>query len=254
MKYSLSIALVAASALLLSGSAFAQTTKPVSLASAGTNVSSGELAVRAQQAFNRGEYSTALPMFKKLEADAAGDTTKLGPIQERIRVCTKALDAVKNNPAAAAAAAAAATTKPADGMTAETRKPHPAPKSGEVLEMAIKELGNFEYNQETGGNIPADVKALTGSTIRLRGYMIPMDQAENITQFALVPSLFACCFGQPPQIQHTIVVNCPKGKAVTYFPDEILVEGKLTVQEKKDDGYVVSLFEIEAGSVKAAPK
>jgi hypothetical protein len=207
------------------------------------------LAVRAQQAFNRGEYSTALPMFKKLAADAEGDTLKVGPIQERIRVCEKALDALKNNPAAAAA-----TTNPVSAQTAEVRKPHPAPKPGEVLEMAIKELGNFEYNQESGGNIPQDVKALSGSTIRLRGYMIPMDQAENITQFALVPSLFACCFGQPPQIQHTIVVNCPKGKAVTYFPDEILVEGKLTVQEKKDDGYVVSLFDVEAGSVKAAPK
>ena len=253
MKYSFSIAFVAASALLLSGSALAQTTKPVSLASAGTTVSSGELAVRAQQAFNRGEYVTALPMFKKLAADAQGDTLKLGPIQERIRVCERALDALKNNPAAAAAAAAAAT-RPADAQTAEARKPHPAPKDGEVLEMAIKDLGNFEYNQETGGNIPIDVKALSGSTIRLRGYMIPMDQAENITQFALVPSLFSCCFGQPPQIQHTVVINCPKGKAVTYFPDEILVEGKLAVQEKKDDGYVVSLFEVQAGSVKAAPK
>ncbi len=249
MKYSLSIALVVAFAVFLPDSALAQTTRPLSPTAAGANVSSGELAVRAQQAFNRGEYSTALPMLKKLEADAAGDSAKLGPIQERIRVCTRALDALKNNPAAATA-----TTRPADAMTAENRKPHPAPKPGEVLEMAIKDLGNFEYNQESGGNIPADVKGLSGCTIRLRGYMIPMDQAENITQFALVPSLFACCFGQPPQIQHTIVVNCPKGKAVTYFPDEILVEGKLTVQEKKDDGYVVSLFEVEAGSVKAAPK
>ena len=82
--------------------------------------------------------------------------------------------------------------------------------------------------------------------------MIPMDQAENITQFALVPSLFACCFGQPPQIQHTIVVNCPKGKAVNYFPDEILVEGTLVVEEKKDEGYIVSIFELNVNSVKPA--
>ena len=90
--------------------------------------------------------------------------------------------------------------------------------------------------------------------MRLHGYMIPMDQAENITQFALVPSLFACCFGQPPQIQHTIVVNCPKGKSVGYYPDEIIVEGTLKVDEKKDDGYIVSLFEMEVSSVKPAPK
>jgi len=99
-----------------------------------------------------------------------------------------------------------------------------------------------------------DIKKMTGSSVRLRGFMIPMDQADRITQFALVPSLFACCFGQPPQIQHTIVINCPKGKAVPYFPDEITVEGKLNVEEQKDEGYVVSVFQMDASSVKPAAK
>jgi hypothetical protein len=139
-------------------------------------------------------------------------------------------------------------------MSPETRHPHPAPKPGEVLEMGIKELGNFEYDQVNGGDIPADVKRLSGSTIRLTGFMVPSDQAENITQFALVPSLFSCCYGQPPQIQHTIMVNCPSGKEVSYFPDPITVEGKLTVQENKDDGYIVSIFTVNVTSVKPAPK
>ncbi len=81
-----------------------------------------------------------------------------------------------------------------------------------------------------------------------------MDQADNITKFALVPDLFACCFGQPPQIQHMVVANCPEGKAVAYSPDEIVVEGKLNVEEKKDDGYIVSLFDLAVTSVKMAPK
>ena len=84
--------------------------------------------------------------------------------------------------------------------------------------------------------------------------MVPMDQAENVTQFALVPSLFACCFGQPPQIQHTIVVACPKGKNVNYYPDEIVVEGTLKVDEKKEDGFIVSIFEVECSSVKPTAK
>ena len=118
--------------------------------------------------------------------------------------------------------------------------------------MTIKELGNFRYDEEKGGNIPADVKQLSGSTVRLRGYMIPMDQAEHITQFALVPSLFACCFGQPPQIQHTIVVTCPKGKAVSYCPDEIVVEGQLNVQESVTTGMSSVSSRWRPGSVKVA--
>ncbi len=213
----------------------------------GNPPSIAQLEIRANTAFNRGEYNTALPILKKLEETFKDQPTRLGPIQEKIRVCEKALAALKASP----------TTLPAvsaDSTSAETRKPHHVPKPGEVLELTIKDLGNFEYDQEHGGNIPADVKALTGSKIRLRGFMIPMDQAENITQFALVPSLFACCFGQPPQIQHTIVVTCPKGKAVGYCPDEIIVEGALKVQEKKDDGYIVSIFDMDVSSVKPAPK
>ena len=120
--------------------------------------------------------------------------------------------------------------------------------------MQIKELGNFDYDADKGGNIPKDVQALSGMRIRLHGFMIPIDQAESITQFALVPSLFACCFGQPPQIQHTIVCKAPAGKAISYYPDELLVEGKLKVEEKKDDGFIVSIFEVDVTSVKPAAK
>jgi hypothetical protein len=214
------------------------------------SLTGAQLSVQAQLAFNRGEYAKALPMLKKEIAEAAGQSAKVGALEEKVRVCEKALTALKADPTAAGAGITGAAPAP----TAEARKPHPAPKAGEVYETTIKDLGNFDYDQEQGGNIPTDVKALSGTTLRLRGFMIPMDQAENITQFALVPSLFACCFGQPPQIQHTIVVNCPKGKAVSYFPDEIVVEGKLKVDEKKDDGYIVSVFEVEVNSVKVAPK
>jgi hypothetical protein len=233
--------------LLVCGAVSAQTTQPA------TN--DPRMEVRANQAFNRGEYATALPLLQKLAEQVKGQPSRLGAIEERIRVCQKALDSLKKN------SATGTTPQPPlqavganDIPTApETRRKHPALKAGDVLESSIKELGNFDYDNDRGGNIPADVKQLSGSKIRLHGYMIPMDQAENITQFALVPSLFSCCFGQPPQIQHTIVVNCPRGKAVSYCPDEIVVEGDLKVEEKRDDGYVVSIFELTANSVKPAP-
>jgi len=207
--------------------------------------------VRATQAFNRGEYSLALPMLRKLATAYKDEPDKLGPIAEEIRVCEKNLANPPPDPNAAVTNAVPSNDPP---MLAEKRVPHPAPKPGQVQEMSIKELGNFEYDAEHGGNIPKDVKGMSGSVVKLRGYMIPMDQAERISTFALVPSLFACCFGQPPQIQHTIVVKCAEGKAVSYFPDEISVEGKLKVEEQKDDGYIVSVFQMDANSVKPAPK
>ena len=207
--------------------------------------------LRANQAFNRGEYATALPLLKAVADTVTDQPSRLGAVQEKIRVCQKAMDSFRTNATPAAPQASAPAPKGDVPMDPETRKKHVAPKPGEVLAMSIKELGNFQYDDQKGG-VPADVKELNGAVVRLKGFMIPMDQAEHITQFALVPSLFSCCYGQPPQIQHTIVVNCPKGKAVSYCPDEITVEGHLTVQEKRDDGYVVSLFELGADSVKVA--
>ena len=227
--------------------ASAQATQPAA--------SDPRMEVRANQAFNRGEYAAALPLLQKLADQAKEQPSRLGAIEERIRVCQKALDSLKkNSPTGDPQQSPLQPLAGPDIPTApETRHKHPAPKPGDVLETTIKELGNFDYDNDRGGNIPDDVKRLNASKIRLKGFMIPMDQAENITQFALVPSLFSCCFGQPPQIQHTIVVNCPKGKAVSYCPDEIVVEGDLKVDERRDDGYVVSIFEVTAKSVKPTP-
>jgi hypothetical protein len=222
-------------------------------------INSAALEVRADQHFLGGEWAQALPMYKKLAEMFKNEPDRLGPVEERIRVCERNIAKLaKVSPSAAAtptAVPAAGSVVPnAAPPTAEQRKPHPVPKDGQVLDLTIKDLGNFDYDQEKGGNIPEDVKRLSGRPVRVRGFMIPMDQADNITKFALVPDLFACCFGQPPQIQHMVVANCPEGKAVGYSPDEILVEGKLNVEEKKDDGYIISIFEVTVTSVKAAPR
>src|SRR6478672_1394493 len=59
------------------------------------------LELRANQAFNRGEYVTALPLLKTL-ADTVNEPSRLGAIQEKIRVCQKAIEAAKAAPPAAA--------------------------------------------------------------------------------------------------------------------------------------------------------
>jgi hypothetical protein len=197
--------------------------------------SAGGIDQQAMKAMASKDYATALGLLRRMADLYKDDPRRTKAINEQIAECEKAL------------------ASGSSGATPEERKVHPAPKEGETLVFdSIKDLGNFEYDADKGGGIPADVKALSGHPVKLHGFMIPMDQAENITTFALVPSLFGCCFGQPPQVQHTVVVHTPKGKAVSYFPDEIVVEGKLKVDEKKEDGFIVSIFEVTVTSVKPA--
>ena len=60
--------------------------------------------LRANQAFNRGEYATALPLLNALAVVAKDEPSRLGAIQEKVRVCQKVLDALKNAPAPAVCA------------------------------------------------------------------------------------------------------------------------------------------------------
>lgn len=227
LKSALLIPLVVALAMLR---AEEPATKPVDLPT---------LELRANQAFERGDWSEALPLLKQLAVRLKDDKARVGPVLEKIRVVEANLPAspARDTPS-----------------LSQNRKPHPPLKKDEIRDLTIKELGNFDYDPDLGGVIPDDVKALSGGQVRLRGFMIPLDQARRITRFALVPDLFACCFGQPPGLQHTIIVRCPNGMAVSYYPDEIVVLGRLTVQEKTEDGFVVSLFELDASSVKPAPQ
>src|SRR5580692_6364116 len=221
---------------------------PTSQPSSGTTIN--ELQLQANETMGRGDYANALPLLQKVSELLVDQPDQLGPVLEQIRVCRHQMLAVASNPKLSTVP----VTSVAIAVDNGPRHIHPAPVPGQTLQLPIKELGHLAYDAVNGGGIPDDVTRLDGCHFQTSGYMIPLDQAESISKFALVPSLFACCFGQPPQIQHTIVVTCPKSKAVNYYPDEIVVQGKLTVEEKKDDGFIVSLFEVEANSVKPAAK
>jgi hypothetical protein len=141
-------------------------------------------------------------------------------------------------------------TAPATAVVSlnQSRTPHRKPVPGVIEEMTTKELGNFDYDEEKGGTIPADVVALNGTTIRLRGFMVPTEPSD-IKEFLLVDDLFA---PWPPPIQQTIVVHLREGKAVKYFPEMITVEGKLHVRVQRDQGDIVSIFDLDATSVHPA--
>ena len=81
---------IIAACLLLGAMAFAP-----ALAVVDNPPSTAQLEIRANTAFNRGEYTTALPILKKLEIIFKDEPGKLGPLQEKIRVCDKALAALK---------------------------------------------------------------------------------------------------------------------------------------------------------------
>lgn len=204
------------------------------------------LLAQADEAYDAGDLFVALPLYKEaaVRIQVQINTTpydsrreelenELRNLRELVRECEAQIRA----------------SQPEVDMASRT--PHPAPQPGVIPELAIKDLGNFPYDDEKGG-VPPDVAALDGTQIRLTGYMLPAFQTDQIKTFTLVADVYECCFGQPPGVEHMINVVLPEGKAVPFTYGEIQVTGTLRIVEERRDGYVINLFTIgDVTSVRA---
>lgn len=108
--------------------------------------------------------------------------------------------------------------------------------------VTFAELGSFRY--EEGMRLPDAVTALHGKKVAIAGYMMTLEEVENIREFLLVESLWSCCFGKPPEVHQVIVATAKPGKEVDYSPEAVLLLGQLGVGEEIEDGFVVSLYRV----------
>ena len=97
--------------------------------------------------------------------------------------------------------------------------------------------------------IPDFIRAFDGKTVDITGYMMALDTFDNIKSFILVPSLFGCCYGQPPAVNHVVMVKMAGGKRAKYFEDAIRVRGRFHCGEEKYEGELLSLYRIDADMV-----
>lgn len=207
---------------------------------------------RADQAFADGDFATALALYKKVEPQLATDE-RIESIRERMRAAERQLAA--RSAAPATQPAAEPVQDPNAVPTApDKRKKHQKPADGAVLELTLHELGNFEFNEDDDSSIPEDVRALSGSKVRLTGQMLPLDQAGRVTRFLLVNDLLSCCYGTTPKIQNVVKVTLPKDKPMLATTERIAVEGTLRVHVEREDEFVLNIFELEPTSIKYAPQ
>ena len=95
---------------------------------------------------------------------------------------------------------------------------------------------------EGRSEFPGFIKALNGKPVEMLGYMMPLTEIKGIKEFLLVPSLWGCCYGQPPAVNHIVAVKMPAGQTAKFYSGPIRIDGQFAVGETKQDGYVVSLY------------
>lgn len=116
--------------------------------------------------------------------------------------------------------------------------------------LPFDELTCWPYEDGLKG-MPKRVKDLSGKKVLMTGFMLPIDEVQNIKEFLLVQSLWSCCYGTPPDINGIVRVVMPKGKTTDYFFDPIKVIGTFKVESTVMDGYCVDIYQLHVESLEA---
>ena len=116
-------------------------------------------------------------------------------------------------------------------------------------------LGAYSYTSERGlTDLPADLRALDGKRVTLIGFMMPLYEFDDMTQFALVGSHWSCCFGRMPKISELLNVTLAAGQTpLKNTLEPLRVVGTFRAKEVKESGFILSIFSIEdaeAGSLR----
>ncbi|MFN9334107.1 MAG: DUF3299 domain-containing protein [Planctomycetota bacterium] len=116
--------------------------------------------------------------------------------------------------------------------------------------LPFDELDSWPYEDGLKG-MPKRVKELDGKKVLMTGFMLPIDEVQNIKEFLLVKSLWSCCYGQPPDIPGIVRVVMPKGKTTDYFFDPLKIVGTFKVEATVMDGYCVDIYQLHVESLEA---
>lgn len=125
-------------------------------------------------------------------------------------------------------------------------------KAGEIKGidrlLRFDEIEDWAYQDGLKG-CPEAVRKLDGTKVAMIGFMLPIEEIEHIKEFLLVQSLWACCYGTPPDINGLIRVVMKGERRTDYQFDPILVIGTLRVRETREDGYCIDIYQLECESV-----
>lgn len=125
------------------------------------------------------------------------------------------------------------------------------PAAPETVETSV-EPATPDADSPPENKIPPEIRALDGEMVAVSGFMLPIEVRQGkVTNFMLVRNMLGCCFGVPLELNEWIDVTMAEGQGTRYISDvPIAVRGKLEVGEKSIDGWVLSIYRLQADDVR----
>lgn len=118
----------------------------------------------------------------------------------------------------------------------------------------VRSQAYYDQNPEEAKQSEIDapmVNELDGKKIRIPGYVVQLEgDADNVTEFLLVPYFGACIHVPPPPPNQIIHVTFPAGVPYEITYDAVWVEGTVSVERKESELAVVG-YQMEAVKVES---
>lgn len=152
-----------------------------------------------------------------------------------------------------------------DGDPAKTKEPLPIKlliphrqfrKEGTALRATFDDIDLLKVlNMEpvpinAVDHFPDWLNQLNGARVRIRGYMRPGFEAEDLTEFLFVRDNGECCYGPMPKIYDMIAVQLADGESTDLIEGTPFdVEGTLRIDPHADEVELFALFFIDDGVI-----
>ena len=143
---------------------------------------------------------------------------------------------------------------PSPTAQAPAADPNPAPRrpGGAPREISFDDI---KLEMEKGAPftrdlLPTRVTSLSGTAIRIRGYILPSFQQTGLTQFVLVRDNQECCFGPGAALHDCVVVRMRPGKTADFSIRPVAVAGTFKIDElRAPDGSHLAIYALDGEAV-----
>lgn len=92
--------------------------------------------------------------------------------------------------------------------------------------------GTLEQASWEGGgrpDVPADLQALEGTKVAIKGFLLPLHQRKRASEIYLAPKPRGCYVCQPPAINQVAMITIAGGKEVEQVPYPVTAYGTLRI-------------------------
>lgn len=94
--------------------------------------------------------------------------------------------------------------------------------------------------------IPPAIKALDGRNVLVRGFMVPVKEAQDrSTEFLIVRDQPTCCYSGMTTITEFVSVKVPGAGVESVLDQPVTVQGRLRVGAVVEGGYVLGVYRME---------